>query len=759
MTMTRVQAGMKNVATVYFGCSCERLRVVLLLLATTGAGVSIGDGLKQYWPLNDGTGSVASNAVAGGNAGTLANFSGGGWDVDVPAPLASRASGSLAFTSASSTYVNGGHLGMVATGGVDGVSLSLWLKPGVIGSDTRLISMLRQTSTTPHPTGAVRLVADGAGNGTLQVSSTSWNNLSTVGAIRTNQWQHLCLVWRGNLVDAYLNGNLIGSATAKFEYDRDSNGAPIGFGIGARYLTSGTYFQGKLADVAVWQETLSPVHVRRLAAGESPITIHAVDAEHVQPLCWALDDGAGLFATNSVLGGSTAALVNAGGAAWDTDVPEALVGRSSGSLRFNTASNTYLNGGYLGISSTGGVDGVTLSVWLKPTAVGDARLFSTLRKTAVTPNPSGNVRLATNALGKVILQVATNTVWLSLTPAGAIQTNEWQHLSLVWRANYVEAFVNGERVGWVIANFEFDRDSNGDSVGFGIGAKYLSTYGQTFDGKLDDLAVWNWTLSASQIGALATGVSPLAVSLAVSPLRPEKPLVQYRLDGDATALPRLYDGAVVNGATFANSAGDTPFTLAGNKALSLDGVNDEVTLPNLDALRPGTNAWTVSLWFKASASDQRGAILANRLSVYPYTQIGIYCGGATLGNIGTGRRIHYVVLGGAVGAWEAVSSTDYADGAWHHVALVCESNYYPPILHIDGSVVPVSVLRSPTGPTDINSANPWRIGSAGLSGYYFSGMVDEVAMWNAALPVEQVAWLANNSLTTIPPRGTLIRIQ
>lgn len=753
MRVTRASENVGLQVDDHYGWSRFAMGAMAVVL---GVPLSYGAGPVQYWALNDGSGATAANSAAGGNAGTMVNFSGGGWDVDVPAPLAARSSGSLAFTSANSTYVNGGHLGMAATGGVDGVSLSLWLKPGVIGSDTRLISMLRQTSTTPHPTGAVRLVADGAGNGTLQVSSTSWVSLSPAGAVRTNQWQHLCLVWRGNQVDAYLNGNHIGWATAKFEYGLDSNGDPIGFGIGARYLTSGTYFHGKLADVAVWRETLSPVHVRRLTAGESPMTVHVSDAEHVQPLYWALDDGSGSLATNSVPGGNTATLVNAGGAEWNADVPEALAGRSIGSLRLHSASNTYANGGYLGISSTNGVDGVTLSVWLKPGSVGDARLFSTLRKTATTPNPSGSIRLATNSLGQVILQVAANNVWLNLTPAGAIQTNEWQHLCLVWRANFVDAFVNGARVGWAIANFEFDRDTNGDLVGFGIGAKYF-TYGQAFDGKLDDLAVWNWTLSASQISALAAGVSPLAVPLAVlPPLRPEKPLAQYRLDGDATALPRLYDGSAVNGATFAAGSGDTPFAFAGNMALSLDGVNDEVTLPNLDALRPGTNAWTVSLWFKASASDQLGAILANRLSANPYTQIGIYCGGTALGSIGKGRRIHFVVLGGAVGAWEAVTSVDYADGEWHHVALVCENGYYLPVLHVDGSVVPVTVLRGPTGPTDINSSDPWRIGSNGTAGTYFAGLVDEVAMWRAALPVEQIAWLANNSLTAITPKGTMI---
>ena len=614
--------------------------MVAVLVFLSNTTLCLGDGLQQYWPFNDSAGTTASNAVSGGNAGTLVNYTTSGWSTDVPAALADRANGSLAFASASGHYVDGGHIGLSVTGGVDGVTLSLWLKPGVIGADTRLFSMLRQTWTSPHAVGAIRLMATVGGQGTLQIyNGSTWVSLTSSGAIQTNQWQQLCFVWRGTQFDIYLNGDHAGTASCKLEFDLDTNGDPGGFGIGAMYWTCGTTFDGKIADMAVWNETLSPVQVRRLAAGESPLTIHLVDAKYVVPLYWAFDDGAGSTATNSVSGGNTGTLVNFNTMGWNSDVPDALAGRSSGSLAFTSTDNAYVNGGYLGISSTGGVDGVTISCWLKPDCVSaDMRLFTALRNTLSSPHPSGQIRLMTNTLGQITMQVSLDNIWAALTPAGAIQTNRWQHLCLTWRASEVYAYLNGTLVGWTLSDFDFYRDSIDDLVGFGIGAKYMF-YGQTFDGKIDDLAIWNMPFSDSQIHALALGISPLDVSFVAECVSPEKPLVQYRLDGNAYASPRLYDGVTVSGATFTNGIDCTPFDYAGAKSLLLDGVNGEVTLPNADTLRPGTNAWTLSMWFNAPTNAQQGTLIANRSNTGICTQIGIYFGGDTTGTMGFGRKI------------------------------------------------------------------------------------------------------------------------
>jgi len=116
-------------------------------LAAVGLGCTSIEAanLKQYWSFNDGSGTVASNAVASGNAGVLHNYTTPLWVADVPDALAHRLDYSLDFDSAAQNYVNGGALGLSVTGGVDGVTISVWIKPGTIGTDTRLFSQLRNT--------------------------------------------------------------------------------------------------------------------------------------------------------------------------------------------------------------------------------------------------------------------------------------------------------------------------------------------------------------------------------------------------------------------------------------------------------------------------------------------------------------------------------------------------------------------------------------------------------------------------------------
>jgi len=109
--------------------------------------------------------------------------------------------------------------------------------------------------------------------------------------------------------------------------------------------------------------------------------------------------------------------------------------------------------------------------------------------------------------------------------------------------------------------------------------------------------------------------------------------------------------------------------------------------------------------------------------------------------------------------WESVTTTDYADGNWHHVALVCHANnQFRPILYLDGELTKAITLKTTVSVLDVESLEPWRIGSNGI-GNCFAGSIDEVGLWDGALSSEQVAWLAQHSLSSISPRGTLIRLQ
>jgi len=736
--------------------------------------ICYGDGLEQLWALDDAAGTTASNAVPGGNAGTLVNFSVGGWDTDVPAPLTGRAQGSLLFTAANTNYVNGGHLGLAVTNAGDRLSLSFWLKPSVIGGDTRLFSMLRQTSATPHPLGAMRLINEPSGQGTLQIANggnPAWVSLTAAGAIRTNLWQHVCLVWQDTLVTAYLNGVPALWTVSKFEFDRDAAGDLIQFGIGAKYLTYGTTYDGKMADLSVWDETLSPMKVRRLASGESPLSVQFADERTKAPLYWTFDDGAGSLATNSAPGGNTGTLVNFAGNGWDADVPAVLAARSAGSLAFDRLAGQYVNGSHLGIESVTNGGAATVSVWVKtPSIVADMRLFSAIRQNANTPHPSSAIRFLPSSgsygIGHLECWYPATGIWTNSTRRNAITTNQWHHLGLVWNKDKLTTYLNGEPESVWPTIFQHDLDVANQPISLGIGAKYMvpgNSWGVTYDGKMDEFAVWDEPLTADRIRQLVRGVSPLEIAPSVAPTAPERALVEYRFDGNALDRRGGHHGSPLGGVSYAGDAGDTPFAYTGNKSLRLNGIDGQIVIPDAPELRPGTNAWTISLWFKAANADQKGWLIGNRKNAAPYSQMGFLLGDATSGSPGVGKKVHTFVIGNTISTdrWEVTTRDDVADGNWHHVAMVREPNAFRPLLYVDGYPAAIT-YQTDVGPRphNVNGTDPWRIGSSAATGtYFYNGLIDEVAMWKDALPGEQILWLAQNSLTSVFEKGTLIGIR
>ncbi|HQA39081.1 MAG TPA: hypothetical protein PLW27_09265, partial [Kiritimatiellia bacterium] len=87
----------------FLGSRMMQIAVTATSVAACAVVFCRGESPRQFWPLDDGAGSTATNAVPGGNAGTLVNIS-DGWDSDVPAAL-THSTGSLAFGTNGAQYV------------------------------------------------------------------------------------------------------------------------------------------------------------------------------------------------------------------------------------------------------------------------------------------------------------------------------------------------------------------------------------------------------------------------------------------------------------------------------------------------------------------------------------------------------------------------------------------------------------------------------------------------------------------------------
>ena len=726
--------------------------------------LSYGAGPVQYWAFDDGTGATAANSVAGGNAGTLVNFAGGGWDADKPAALTSLA-GSLAFSSASGQYVDGGALRLSATGGADEVTLSLWIKPGSIVNDMRLWGQIGPPLSYPNTMGVVA-VNDYYGNGTLQgfdPVKSAWTDIVSPGLIKPNQWQHLVFVWHGIHMIAYLNGNPVGSMDIRFDFDRDANAEILNFGIGAKYcLAYGATYNGKMDDLAIWNNALSVEQIRELTSGVSPLAVSTTESSQPPeaPLAeYRLDGDANslLYTYSGIVGGGATFIGN--------DTPFSYAGDAS--LQFDGIDDGVVIADAPALRP--GTNAWSVSLWFKADSVDQTGTLIAKRMNEM-PNTQMNILIAGDqgggnaGMGKrihvYVLSGPDFRDWWEITSKNDVADNNWHHVALVREAGawapvlYLDGRVCPVWINWDQGVRPQDIDCASPwTIGFDGTAC-------PFKGQIDEVALWNGAISSENVAWLAS--HSLASMPPVKPLLPELPLAEYRLDGTAQDVRHGYDGSGIGGPAFVSGTGNTPFSYTGDMALRLDGADDGVVIADTPALRPGTNTWSVSLWFKADSADQTGSLIAKRMNDWPCTQINILVAGDHGdGNPGSGKRLHVYVLSGPDirDWWEVTSKNDVADNGWHHVALVREAGDGGPILYLDGAVCPVwfNLVRG-IRPQDIDCASPWTIGFDGTASF-FVGSIDEVALWGSALSPANIVWLAGNSLKAIPRRGTLLSIQ
>jgi Tol biopolymer transport system component len=178
--------------------------------------------------------------------------------------------------------------------------------------------------------------------------------------------------------------------------------------------------------------------------------------------------------------------------------------------------------------------------------------------------------------------------------------------------------------------------------------------------------------------------------------------------------------------------GDPIWHPAGGKkdgALELDGIDDYIIA--VSALNPADGAFSVFAWIKGGAPGQ---VIISQVdgTGTGETWLGI----DTLeGNLMTGL----VPPSGRTPSTPLVSESMITDGDWHHIGFVWDGSYRA--LYVDGTIAA----------TDIEVLGQLEFSNGGLyigtsktleAGTFFSGLIDDVRIYDVALSAEQIASLA-----------------
>jgi hypothetical protein len=276
-------------------------------------------------------------------------------------------------------------------------------------------------------------------------------------------------------------------------------------------------------------------------------------------------------------------------------------------------------------------------------------------------------------------------------------------------------------------------------------------------GSVDDVALYNYALSATQIlthftsaSTIVPAVTPLPTSTAVpssayaSSVLSNAPLAYYRLDDSSSvwaadrsgnANTGIYTGTITQGVAGATGEGDTAISLPGTSTSYVGSA----------ALSPGS-AFTLEAWVNPAnyvASGQSSEVVlatsANFNNVLAYVP---QVAGGTLTN-------RFVVRMG--GTANFVTTHAYASGQWYYVVYTwdgtTQSIYVNGVLDTSGSATATSAAPLWGGQTYVgvdaaNSTNPGPL----------QGSVDDVAIYNGALTAAQIQshYAAKSGATPVP---------
>jgi hypothetical protein len=353
---------------------------------------------------------------------------------------------------------------------------------------------------------------------------------------------------------------------------------------------------------------------------------------------------------------------------------------------------------------------VTVEAWVRPSSLSDYGLI--VSKFGGGGNFAYDLMVEPGgALRADISNDGTAYDELHSTP-GVVTVGTWAHVATTFSAGTWRLYVNGALAA--------SRNSTMTSL-YASGAAQVNLGRDTrgihyFDGLIDEPALYNRALSASEIRAIynagASGMCGTGCAQSIAGLVGWWP-------GEGTAGDRsqyINDGSLAGNASFA------PGKVG--RAFSFDGAS-YVGLPNSASLQVGSQL-TMAAWIKPNDVSNNQQIIS-KWSLAPGDfayEMGIQPGGAFREDVsGDGTSYNTTVSPGgllSVGVWKHVAAT-FAPG-------VCR-------LYLDGNLVT-------THASSFSSIYPGQVGpvigvaNGGLQ--FFNGLIDEPMVFNQELSAEEI---------------------
>lgn len=648
---------------------------------------------KGYWRFGE---------TAGGTAGDSSGFGqhaafGGGYSLGVAGAFAGDPNAAVSFNGSSGYAITGNLLGLFPT---TAVTIELWFNARHQGV---LVTELGQYGLNQGWHDSQFEVVDVAGRGEVRVR-VWYLSAVVLGQVAYNTWHHAVLRYDGNTLDGFLDG-VKSSASVTAARSKPTPGLYYAFGAtDSTNMGSGAYFDGLIDDAAVYSSAVTDARVlAHYQAGLAAYTAQPSYAGAVmsaQPVgYWRLEETSGVVAADSSSNGASGAIASLPG----FGLPGAVLTERGRAMRLDGSSTVSLN--LTKIDTTAGHQ-VSVELWMNWAGGGGGMPFGfSSYDLYLVPGSGFGFNTGNSDLYGVSM--------------AAIPQNTWLHVVAVFTNNAYypnQIYINGVRQALVqilggpaIRSVSAQANISGWPAG-----------GYQFNGRLDEVAVYNGALSASTVMAhyQAGRAVPASVSPYAATVLSDNPRGYWRLGdppgagaADASGYGNI---GTLNGTITQNVAGNLPYDA--DSAASFDGASGYISAAPIGSLP----RWTLEAWINPSGGQTNDAAVFSDA----YTTLVNYA----LYFNASGSAPLALQAGFYDGAgWHNTAAVNVTQGVWSHVAATYDGATI--VLYVNGAQVSSQAYAA----SPASNGNGFRIGRRWDSGNYFAGTMDEAAVYATAL--------------------------
>jgi|GEM_PF-1286092 len=668
-------------------------------------------GPVAYYNFDEGTGGYAYDISGNGNTGTWSG-TGSHW-----------ASGKYGkggrFKSNYNDYVQVSYSPLLA---LNQYTVSAWAKVDDFTSANGILgTRIGSDNTFDFKIQSTRLHGDIGDGSTWLTTSADCNYNWSV-----DTWYYISYAVYENEAKIYINGQLCST--------KSYSGIPLFMksnqSLRIGYCTSGEKSNSTIDDVRIYNYARTQKQIVEDMLG-SPKAVSAGGGNAGQPALayYRFDEGA----DNTCSGGSND-VCNSGNGGTTLDGTSTATRTNDGkfgkALDFDGTDDvvTITNSTAIDLN-TGLASGFSVSAWIYADSDGETdtgQIFWKGNSTYLRTSGQSGSNLNLDAS----LDLATPATKSLTAP---ITTGTWNHLVMAWTDDdddEITLWVNGKNMG---------SSTNGVGPTTAESNSLLIGGSTNFDGKIDEFKVYNYELSedevkldynrgaAAVLGTLSVGTGNTAPQTATSQ--------EYCIPGDSTscAAPLArWDLNEGNGITAGDSSGNGHSgTITGanwttgkiGKALSFDGSGDYVTVTSRPDIGEGC---TYQLWFKANQLSRNESLLSN----WNGDDKGII-----IHKISTNNALRVFVDNGS----SNVTLNNFFDslaGTWTYLSVVVSNNVIS--VYKNGSLYDNSGTYSNASTTESRNlyiGEWWSVPT-----FSFSGLIDQVRIYNYARSPAQIAW-------------------